>query len=300
MKYTVIDVGANTIRMNIYLVDDEGAVRSVLSKKVVAGLATYVEDGRMTQKGADKLVRVLQSFIAICGALNLGQMVIFATASLRNTENSAEVLDYVESRVGREICLISGPDEAHYGFLGLSEDYDVKDGYIVDIGGGSTEITVIQDRGIIYATSLSFGSLSLYKQYCAEIFPGHQAALKMGNYVRKQLQKAKIPQLKNATTLYGLGGSMRAAGNLSQELFGLPLNTQFSSKQAQKLCASILNTKPKAIRTLLQVAPERVHTITPGLLILQEILRYTGCQEIRISDKGIREGILKNTLLAQI
>lgn len=297
MKYTVVDVGANTIRMNIYLLDEQGTARSVLSKKVVAGLATYVEDGRMTQKGADKLVRVLQSFITISAALDLDQMVIFATASLRNTENSAEVLDYVESRIGRKICLISGADEAHLGFLGLSQDYDVTDGYIVDIGGGSTEITVIQDRSILYASSLSFGSLSLYKQYCTEIFPGHQAALKMESYIAKQLQKAKIPQIKNATTLYGLGGSMRAAGNLSQELFGLPLNTEFTNKQAQKLCASILSTKPKAIRTLLQVAPERVHTITPGLLILREILRYTGCQEIRISDKGIREGILSNTLL---
>lgn len=90
----------------------------------------------MTKKGADKLVKVLKNFIYIVDHLKIQNLYLFATAALRNAKNSKQILAYVEDQVGRKIELISGEEEARLGYLGISEEYNISNGYIVDIGVG--------------------------------------------------------------------------------------------------------------------------------------------------------------------
>lgn len=292
MKYAVVDIGSNTVRINLYIVDEDGLISSVMSKKTVAGLATYVEDGYMSKKGADKLVRILQDYNKISEAFASNKILIIATASLRNIENSQEILEYVQASIGLPIFLVSGPDEARYGLLGISSDYSINNAYIIDIGGGSTEVTLVKDQEILYSGSMDFGSLSLYKKFCQHVFPSKAEAKKMEGFVRGQLSGSNIPRIGQDLNMYGLGGTVRAAGNLSQELYDLAQNNLITQDQVQHLKKSLLEEDRLAVRTLLQVVPERVHTIVPGLVILNELLKYTSCSEIQISTKGLREGVL--------
>lgn len=296
MKYAVIDIGSNTVRLNIYMQDTEGKIHSLLSKKHVAGLASYVEEGYLTQKGADKLVRILQTFAGICQTFGIDQVYAFATASLRNVENSEEIISYVEPLTGLQIELVSGEEEAKYGYLGIQHDYQIGEGYIVDIGGGSCELTLVQNQEISFAQSLPAGSLSLYKKFCSQLLPNPSEAKKIRKFVKGLLVQSGLPLAKSKLPIYGVGGTLRAAGNLSQEYFDLPSHQQLSHKHIKTLCKALLEGESTARQVLLQVSPERVHTICPGMLILLTILSYTGAHEIYISDKGIREGLLSSRL----
>lgn len=296
MKYGVVDIGSNTIRLNLYLVTDRKNIVSLLNKKTVAGLATYVENGYMTKKGADKLVKILKGYIKICNYFDIEKIKIFATASLRNTKNCKDVINYVQREAGVSIDLVSGEEEANFGYVGISEDYKITDGYIVDIGGGSTEITLIEDSEIKFSTSLTEGSLSLLKKFSKNIFATNKEIKSMQKYVVTLLEEFKVPKTKKSVPIYGVGGTIRATGNIAMEMYDLPSNKEISSETVNNLAKEILEQDVEAYKKVLQVTPERVHTIMPGIIILRAILKHTKANSVLISDKGVREGFLINNI----
>ena len=199
---------------------------------------------------------------------------------------------------GLTIELVSGEDEARYGYQVILHDYDINEGFIVDIGGGSCELTLIQDRDVVYAQSLPAGSLSLYKKFCSRLLPTQAEAKKIRKSVQGLLQASGLPQPDHRLPIYGVGGTLRATGNLCQEYLGLASNRQISQEDIKALSKSLMAEQSSAIKILLQVSPERVHTICPGILMLLAILTYTGARDVFISDKGVREGILASKLAA--
>lgn len=296
MKYAIIDIGSNTVRLNLYLITDKHNIVSLLNKKTVAGLSTYINNGNMTKKGADKLVRILKGFLIICQYFNIEHVHMFATAALRNASNSKQILNYVEENVGYCIDLISGEEEAKLGYIGILEDYDVKNGYILDIGGGSVEITVVKDGSIIYATSLTEGHLSMYKKYCKSIVPTTTEAYKIKKHIKKLLKDNKVPKLGESLPIFGVGGTIRACGNIGQEIFDLPSNSVLDKKNLKKLNKMLRNQERTILDTTLQVVPERIHTITPGAIILYETFKHLDASEVLISKRGVRDGYLVDNL----
>lgn len=129
---------------------------------------------------------------------------------MRNIKNSEEVLEYVNGKVGIQIDLVSGKEEANLGYLGIIQEYELVDGYILDIGGGSTEITLVEDGKIAFSNSLKLGSLSLMESYCEGIFPTKSEAKKMQDKIKRNLKKYDIPKTKKTPEVYGIGGTIRA------------------------------------------------------------------------------------------
>lgn len=296
MKYGIIDIGSNTIRLNMYLVDEKKNMVSLANKKYVAGMVSYVNKGYLTKKGADKLVSILKELILLCDVFGVDEVYPFATASLRNIKNSKEVLEYVNRKANTKIDLVSGKEEANLGYLGIIQEYQLVDGYILDIGGGSTEITLIEDEKIAFSNSLKLGSLSLMESYCKGIFPTKSEAKKMQDKIKRNLKKYDIPKTKKTPEVYGIGGTIRACGKVSKELFDLPGANELDIDVIENLYDKLIVQKPHAIKQVLQVNPARIHTIIPGMIILREILKYLKAKNLFISNKGAREGYLYKIL----
>ena len=295
MKYGIIDIGSNTIRLNLYLVDEDKNIISLANKKYVAGIASYVNKGYLTKKGADKIVDILIKLEKLCETFGVEKVYPFATASIRNIKNKDEVLEYVSKNAGIHIDLVSGEEEAMLGYLGVKQDYDIDNGYIIDIGGGSTEVTLMEDGEIKYSNSLPIGSLSLQKAYCKKIIPDHDEAKKMAKETKKLLKKSSIPKVKNPNA-YGIGGTIRVCGNVCMEVFELPSPMELDTDLLDSLYKNIIDEKKKVLTKVLQVNPARIHTITPGMIILKELLDYLNIKTIYISKKGAREGYLTKVL----
>ena len=295
MKYGIIDIGSNTIRLNLYLVDEDKNIISLANKKYVAGIASYVNKGYLTKKGADKIVGILIKLDRLCETFGIEKVYPFATASIRNIKNKDEVLEYVSKNAGMNIDLVSGEEEAMLGYLGVKQDYDITNGYIIDIGGGSTEVTLMEDGEIKYSNSIPIGSLSLQKAYCEKIIPNHAEAKKMSKEVKKILKKYSIPKVKDPMA-YGIGGTIRVCGNVSMEVFDLPSPMELDTELLDLLYKKIIDEKKNVLTKVLQINPARIHTITPGMIILKELLDYLNIKTIYISRKGAREGYLTKVL----
>lgn len=176
-NYGVIDLGSNTIRLVIYEVRGDGApdagkpFKSLLNDKVMAGLAAHVDDGEFTARGIKRAVDVLKGHMKRARYFDCKRLDIFATAVLRNCANSATAIATIEEHIGMPINLLSARDEAHLGFVGATCDRVVEHGTLVDIGGGSTELTRIENDCDFDDTSLPQGSLSSYAQFVSCIIP---------------------------------------------------------------------------------------------------------------------------------
>lgn len=292
--YAVIDIGSNTIRLNIYEYKNN-ELYLMLSKKITAGLAGYVNrNGNLTKKGANVAVERLKEFKIILNHIDVKEVYTFATASLRNVNNSKKVTRFIEEKTNLNIDLISGEEEATLDYVGASMILTLDNGLLIDIGGGSTELVLYEKGEIKKATSLPIGSLSLYNKYVEEFLPTEKEVLKINKKVLKHLQKMDDYIFPNHTELIcGVGGTVRATRKLCNDLFNpSECNKQIEVQNLKEVFNLYLNESHEFIKTIIKVAPDRLHTILPGMIILDTVANYYNSKVIEVSDFGIREGYL--------
>ncbi len=286
----MIDIGSNTIRFNVYeeTKDKRSRWKEVFLKKNVAGLASYVEDGVLTKDGIKKLIKVLKKQEKLFRFLKGDELHVFATASLRNIKNSREAIQAVEEETGLTIRLFSAEEESKLGYRGWKQALDIKSGASIDIGGGSTELVTFNSGGICAIYPIEEGCLSLYRRFVSEVFPTAEEVKALEAWVSRLCPYAEMEI--EGDTLVGIGGTVRALGNMLQELNAKEDNTSYTLAELEDLQARLLARDQKALRTLLQVVPERVHSITPGLLLLRCQMQHLGMEYVQVSKYGVREG----------
>jgi len=271
----------------------------LFTSKQSAGLAGYVENGIMSKKGIKKTIDSLKSFLEIVNHFEVDKMFVFATAALRNVYNSESAVSEIENKTGLDIDVISGEQEAKLDFIGATKLLDLKEGILVDIGGGSTEVVTFKNQNIINAISFPLGSLNSYKMYVGEILPNKKEIKAIKNHLAKEL--SSLSEIgENYKVLCGVGGSIRAARKLNNWIYDMPSdNNVISSKDLKSMVKFLSKGSKEAIDTILQVSPDRIHTILPGMIILNEIVKKYGSEEIVVSDYGVREGYLFEKVLKE-
>ena len=302
--YAIIDVGSNTVRMNIYKLE-RGQLSLVMGKKESVGLASYVKNGQMLPEGVNRACEVLAEFRMILQDLGITDYHVFATAALRNAVNSRAAVTEIMERTGIKIEVISGETEAELDFIGASHAVEVTDGLLVDIGGASTELVVYAGGEIKKKVSLPIGSLNTYDRYVTNLLPSRAE--------RKAIRQMVLNLLKQDTDLYegeytivcGVGGTIRAARKLNNYLFQLPLtNMRIKAPNIKKMIRLLENDAGKAIpvetlEVLLKVVPDRVRTVLPGMIILYTLIKHFRSEWVEVTRAGVRDGYLYRYVLEQ-
>ena len=292
--YGVIDIGSNTIRLVIYKIENR-KIKPLLNKKQAAGLAGYIsKSNRMKKSGIAKAIAVLCEFKEIIDNMNLQEVFLFATASLRNIENTDEVLMAIKASSGFDVRVLTGDEEAVFDYYGALQSTEMNNGLLVDIGGGSTELVFYKEKEVILTESLPMGSLNLYNRYVENIIPtaGEMAAIE--NEVVRQLKAVRLPDCDlSFRQICGVGGTARATASLLQEMNGWETkNAEYACSQLYNLLAMVSKDPKELTRQLLKTAPDRIHTLLPGVVVLKTIAAYYGSQTIITSHYGVREGYL--------
>ena len=163
MNYAVVDTGSNTIRLSVYKFEN-GHLSELFTEAVFANLAAHICDNSLTEDG----------ILACCDAINkhketakkyYASLFVFATAAIRNAENTQEIAEKVKENTGVTLEILSGADEGELSFLGAKEDFPNGDGIMADIGGGSSEVVAYRDGTPCAVQSIPLGSLSAYKKF---------------------------------------------------------------------------------------------------------------------------------------
>lgn len=300
MIYAVIDIGSNTVRLSVYKIHGD-KVTNLFNEKEQASLKTYVKDGILSEKGIDRLVSTLKKFKAVVDNFeDIDELHPFATATIRDAANRTEILDRVKEEVDLDIEVISGEEEAKLAFIGASSSVEVSRGILTDIGGGSSEVVIIDQNKVIKSTSLSIGSLSAFNDYVDGLFVNKDEKKDIDSAVKDLLESNKMYR-EEQDLLCAVGGTARATLKFYNEYYNEPsYNTVMDASKLNDMIKEFIEKEPRDILdAILAVKPDRVHTLLPGMVILNRLTKYFYCEKISISQTGVREGYVYNKLLGR-
>ena len=297
MKIAIVDLGSNTIRLSVYNTLPDGGFELLFSEKEMAGLVSYVHGGVLSPEGIQRACQGIRDFQTLLRQFGLGMPHVFATASLRNIRNTEEALAQIHDATGAEVDVISGELEARLGYYGTRLSADLRDGAVFDIGGGSTEILDLRDGEIRKARSLPIGSLELFNECVDGIWPRRKELEKLRRTVEEALRGARLPK-KPAPRACGVGGTARAALKIANAWYGRPAsNRVLTPAELRRLTKLLLKRDHQARKLILRHCPDRVHTILPGLVLMEMLVEELCEEELYISPYGVREGYLCHKLL---
>lgn len=290
MRHAIVDIGSNTIRLIVFDIEENSKnFKKVLNKKYTAGLITYVHDGELSGKGIKKLIKTLASIKNIVLELNVDTFSPFATASLRNLENTEEVLEEVKRELDIDIDVLEQVDEAFLGNVGIRSEIRVDRGVTIDIGGASTEIVYFEVDGPQEFINLKTGSLLLFGENVARILPKKSEIRSIEKAVIREINSSHFSAKSNK--LIGIGGTIRTTGKVIADLWSSD-EEDFTLKDIYKLLDLINDRNTETIRSIIRINPARIHTLVPGIIILKTVMEKLGINEIQVSDNGLREGYL--------
>ena len=301
MLYGMIDVGSNTIRMAIYVIDGD-RVEMIMKKKHTVGLASHVREGIMMRSGIEKVVEIISEYRDFLRDFGITRITAFTTAALRNANNSQQAVEEIEYRTGVRIHVMTGDEEATFDFIGATHNLVDEDGLLIDIGGGSTEIVYFKARRIKIKVSLPIGSLAFHTRYTGvHILPSWSECEEMRAEADATVSAIKEFQAVSHAQICGIGGTFKGAMALYNAMYGMPKrNVRMDVRRIGDILRRFQREneliEPDKI-LLMRTVPERMHTFMPGLIIADVLAKRFGSQQIIFSDSGVREGYIYDRII---
>jgi exopolyphosphatase/guanosine-5'-triphosphate,3'-diphosphate pyrophosphatase len=301
----IIDIGSNSIRLVINEETEHGAHHVIDESKDSARLSERIGyDGILRQEDQQVISQILSYFKKICEANRTSVIRAVATAAIRNAVNSAEILTFLEKETDLHIELLSGEEEARLGFLGMINSIDLEEGFLVDIGGGSTEISLFHNRSIVNSVSFPFGSVNTAKRFTHNGDINTDDIGRIQTMVMNALEKQKSwLHSRRGLPLVGLGGTIRSICKLDQrqKKYSLPLthNYDIDSSSLDRLLNELSVLSMENRKKVEGMSKDRADIIVPGLIIIQTIFRYIGSSYYKISGSGLRDGLYYETVNPQ-
>ncbi|BBI34983.1 Ppx/GppA phosphatase family protein [Cohnella abietis] len=299
----IIDIGSNTVRLSVYQLTSNGAYRVLDQGRWPARLSQRMApDGTLPVEVVDELAEVLRYFSRICSKHGADKIRAVATAAIRQAANRDTVIQRLFAATGLSIEILTGEDEARIGSRAMLNSLSLADCFVVDIGGGSTEITLIKNRKVVHAVSFPIGCVNTSVRYSLGEEPVSQSVLSnIQADVRKLISKEKWISSHPNLPLIGLGGTVRALAKLHQResnypfpyLHGYELNNPDLPSTLGSL--SILNVEQR--RKLPGLSKDRGDVIVPGLAILLGVVQQAETSRLVVCGAGLRDGLFQETCL---
>lgn len=294
----IMDIGSNSIRLVIYENGGGMGYKVLKECRESARLSAIVTpEGEMPLESLRFIVPVLRQFAEVSRAYEVSEIRAVATAAIRNATNGEDVIQYLNEQTGLDIELLPGEMEGHYGFIGVVNRIDIRDGYIIDIGGGSTEITLFRDRTRISSVSFPFGAVNMNVRFGKQEDGrwDEKAVTELEQLVLKAAEKHDWISRNPGLPLVGLGGTIRAVGKMHQrkrkysmeQIHQYTLQSEDADYYYQQL-PSMTNEERKRVAGL---SKNRTDIIIPGMIILRTLFGYMQCDHYLISGTGLRDGL---------
>ena len=301
----IIDIGSNTIHLQIVKVNSNGTTQVLDSDKEHLRLGANIQ----LKKNIDSekilhTVTTIKKYLRLCVLYKTSTVIAIATEAMRVAENGQFIVDYILKHTGVKIKILSKEEEAYFSFLGVTSLNKIDDGIIVDLGGGSTELINVKDNSFKNYISLPLGAINVTENI---------TVLENGIYNNSSYNQefffdifSKIDFLKNSSkkTLTGIGGTFKnlksiymsnnSISSRGSSLLSVP------SMEILNLCNDLKSMTSKEREKLKGLSKKRTDIILGGCEIIENIIKYNDFKYINICDEGLRTGILINYLSTPI
>jgi exopolyphosphatase / guanosine-5'-triphosphate,3'-diphosphate pyrophosphatase len=278
-----IDIGSNTTRLLVAEPSDS-RLRELMTQRAFTSLGKAISKGRIPTARIHETAEVVAKQVRLARELGADDIIVVATAAVRNAKNRLEFEAAVEAESGLPVRVLSGHEEARLSFLGATRTFSGPlDGSIAvaDVGGGSTEIVIgtLAD-GVSWDESFRIGSGFLADSYLGSDPPAAHELEAARHHVSGMFEGLEIP-----ASLHGVatGGS----ANALRRLVGAELGYE-TLERAVRVLAS---TPMAEVAKRFDLDPERVRVLPGGVLIIEEIAAKLG-RPLFVGKGGVREGAI--------
>jgi len=286
MRLAAIDIGSNAARLLISEVRHNEGGEPEFSKinlvRVPIRLGFDVFDtGDISPERTEMLVESLLAFRHLLRAYEVRHVKACATSAMRDARNAGQVLSKVREATGFDIEVISGDAEASLIYENhVAEHLNLQDTYLyIDVGGGSTELTLFSEGRMVGKKSFDIGTIRLLK----------------GRLPEARWEDMK-EYLKDATrgvrhvTAIGSGGNINKVFSLSKRKEGRPLTLEMLRDYHKEFSSCTLEQR----MALYKLREDRADVIVPALHIYICAMRWAGCEEIHVPKIGLADGLVQH------
>ncbi len=296
-----IDIGTNSIKLLVANVEEDGTLEVVLRDKAMVRLGSEtLRTGRLTPEAIEAGASTVEHLARL--ATNTGAEVVraVATCAVREASNSDEFVAAVRKRTGLRIDVISGEDEARLINLAARSEFPPSNDplFLVDIGGGSTELVVSNGSRVLLTESLPVGVVRLADRLGKNDPPSDADVRAMKRAIRAVARRAAhAVRKKGFKTCVGSSGTIQSLSLVHEAaILGRepnPTGQRTLTRAALKKVNRILRrTTEKEKLRVPGLDPRRRDIAVPGGLLLAWILKRTGAEAIVVGERGLREGLL--------
>jgi exopolyphosphatase/guanosine-5'-triphosphate,3'-diphosphate pyrophosphatase len=295
--FAAVDIGSNSVRLKIARLQ-AGRLRPLHEDREVTRLGEGVfSSGFLTPESMAETVKVLRRFHRATQQIVTDSVRAVATSALRDARNSQAFLEWVRSATGWRVEIISGVEEARLIHLGLvsGSRVDSDPTLMMDLGGGSCELTVTQGGHIRDAVSLPLGAVRLTNEFLRHD-PVRKGELKrlrgfVTREVNRVVDRIATAKIKNVIATSGTAAALAAVASHLRK--GVNRQRLMVSRAEMSRIAKRLARLPVAERRKIEgIGPRRAEIIVAGATVYHELLERLHLKGFRYSPLGLRDGIL--------
>lgn len=306
-RVAAIDCGTNSIRLLVADVDPATGEFTELDRRMrIVRLGQGVDrTGRLAPEALERTFDACREYADAVKELGAERIRFVATSASRDAENSDTFVRGVLDILGVEPEVVTGDEEAQLSFDGATKelvgsDHLEKPYLVVDIGGGSTEFVVGDDR-VRAARSVDIGCVRMTERHLVvdgavvdPPTPDRIAAIRADVGAALDLAEENVP-ISSAATLVGLAGTVTtvAAMALGLEEYDSEAihHSRVSLGQVREITARLLASTHEERAAIPAMHPGRVDVIASGALVLLAVMERTGAREVVVSEHDILDGI---------
>jgi len=302
-RVAFIDLGSNSVRMNIVQINDDGSYYLMDQVKQMVRLSQGMgPELTLKPEPVKRTVEALKLFRKLIAVYQVGTVHSVATAAVRQATNQTAFLETLRQETQMEFEVITGQEEAYYDYLGVMNTIDAPDCLVVDIGGASTELVWVEHRQIRESISLPFGSVTLSERFISKD-PTPEDLQKLKAFILKAFREVRW--LKNAKGLpvLGLGGIIRTIGKIDKNRVQFPVltlhNYQITDEEVNLVYDKVVGSTFEELRAMAGIGKSRADLMAGGIMPIKCAMELLGSRKLIISGNGLRDGLFfRRELLA--
>jgi exopolyphosphatase/guanosine-5'-triphosphate,3'-diphosphate pyrophosphatase len=290
IKLAAIDIGSNAVRLMLSRVYENGSETSFIKESLVRIPLRLGEDvfshGRITKEKTEKLATIMEAFRRLIIAYGAADYMACATSAIREAANRASIIKLIKKRSGLDVEVIEGKREAAIIFSNhIRYSFNAKSSLLyIDVGGGSTELTLLSKSRIVFSSSFKIGTVRMLKNSVRK-----QEWEKMRNWLKTNV----APQTMIAAV--GTGGSINNIFRLSRKKEGKPLTYKQIKDIKDYLDSFTVEERIK----VLGLRPDRADVIVHATEIYIAVMKWAGIRMMFVPIMGLSDGLI-NVLYEKI
>ena len=302
VKVAVVDVGYNSLKMVKYIVEPDGTQRAYGQFGMMARLGEGLDQtGYLGKEQMSGTVDALKLCKEVASLDEIKHILLIGTSPVREAINREEFLRTVQEETGMKMRVLTGNEEALYGFLGAARSVNAPTMLLFDLGGGSLELTYAVKQRIVRILSLPLGVLKLTGQYASKDGTfSKKSRARMTKRINQLLPSKKELGLDKDVVLVGTGGTARAMARFHQDSVDYPLNKIHNYvveiDSVQRMSRQFFKMNMEELGKAEAIGVDRSQTIAAGALVIRLLMERMNLGTLTVSTDGLRDGILSEFL----